>query len=339
VFDIQPDSSIIIAGDWENDTLDSINGHYLVRLFPNGMIDTSFGSAGFVTTSLNNIEHMYEMKITSGNRILLSVRNSIPNISTVMAFDANGAIDSTYGIDGMAEIPGDSIFIGNLYHNREMLSKPNEHIVMVGQDPASYRIFTYELDENGFLEMVNNDTTAIVMSTEVLTTAILTSDDHIYLGTTNYTSGTMFMLDSLRQQDLVFANNGFLTELGNQSNYYLSSIGVQSDKKIIFAGNYAGSWTGGEVITRYYNSGLGVEEENNISFKVYPNPASQYFQISLSDPNETIEQVRIIDIAGKITYVPTNQNLPIDISFFSSGMYFVEVKTNKGRGVEKLLIR
>jgi uncharacterized delta-60 repeat protein len=342
VFDIQDDGKIMVAGYWANPLMPvAINGYFLARLLPNGSIDTSYGYQGFQTTPLDPLGDIFDIEITTTNQVLLLARRDSPNICTVMAFDSTGVVDSTYGMDGMAEIPGDPFFTGNSYSSIRMLPMPGEQLTIVGQKmDATTGVYTYELDDNGFLQMVNNDTTSLILIDASLSDAILTAGNDLYLSTTNFMMGTMFKMDSLRQQDLVFANNGTLTEVGNHTNYALVHIGMQSDQKILFAGLYddASIPESGAIISRYYNSSIGLENETGYSFRIFPNPSTDHVFVSLSAPDDVIQQMSVTDMTGKSIHLPVQQDQSIDVSTFPAGIYFIDVQTNKGRGVRKLVV-
>lgn len=83
----------------------------------------------------------------------------------------------------------------------------------------------------------------------------------------------------------------------------------------------------------YYNdaSPIGVEEFENVTLSIFPNPASEILYI-VSEENKEIDQIRILDAAGKVVYDHSflNQNLiQIDVNRFSSGTYTMVVKTTE----------
>jgi hypothetical protein len=72
-----------------------------------------------------------------------------------------------------------------------------------------------------------------------------------------------------------------------------------------------------------------IKEGNEIT--IYPNPTSSIFTITSSDK---IKEVRVYDILGNLirNYESgiRNKEATIDISSYANGMYFVEIKTEKG---------
>lgn len=68
---------------------------------------------------------------------------------------------------------------------------------------------------------------------------------------------------------------------------------------------------------------------------MYPNPATDQFTIQL-DKDSELEIVNIYTNLGQLIHT-TSENF-VDTSTFSSGLYFVEVFTNKGKATKKLII-
>ncbi len=88
------------------------------------------------------------------------------------------------------------------------------------------------------------------------------------------------------------------------------------------------------------NTVLNTTLENNEviaqQFKVYPNPASNYVRIDNTSQN-TINQISIISMNGKIIYTTHNSFDHIDISAQAKGKYFVKIDTNHGHFVQKII--
>ncbi|MFK8038156.1 MAG: T9SS type A sorting domain-containing protein [Crocinitomicaceae bacterium] len=77
--------------------------------------------------------------------------------------------------------------------------------------------------------------------------------------------------------------------------------------------------------------GLGISENSNLTFTVFPNPAKSSLNIESED---VIQSIRIVDLSGKLVYEnKTISNLEnINIEGLSSGLYNIEVRTINGVG-------
>lgn len=84
---------------------------------------------------------------------------------------------------------------------------------------------------------------------------------------------------------------------------------------------------------------VGVEENEEETLKIYPNPATN--SISITTNNEQLKTIYIVNVYGeKVMYqqVTVNtQQLSIDVSSFAKGIYFLEAETEKGIIRKKLV--
>jgi uncharacterized delta-60 repeat protein len=96
---IQSDGKIVTAGSM------SIGGNSsefsLVRLNPNGSLDSSFGTNGLVRSNLQPMGESVALalKIQSNGRLLVAGRAG--NNAAVVRYDTNGTLDSSFDADGM----------------------------------------------------------------------------------------------------------------------------------------------------------------------------------------------------------------------------------------------
>lgn len=77
---------------------------------------------------------------------------------------------------------------------------------------------------------------------------------------------------------------------------------------------------------------LGTSSVTKKKFGIYPNPASDFIQI---ETDEKLKEVNIYSATGQ--KVITSQELKIPIRALSSGVYFVEIKTNSGSVIHKIV--
>lgn len=79
------------------------------------------------------------------------------------------------------------------------------------------------------------------------------------------------------------------------------------------------------------------EIKTDVNINIYPNPASNQFNISAS---EMINKFEIIDLSGRVisTGNPMSYNATIDIQNFASGSYLIKLQTDKNTVIEKIVI-
>lgn len=93
-------------------------------------------------------------------------------------------------------------------------------------------------------------------------------------------------------------------------------------------GNYACEVTYGSCVdttTCTSITGVGINESESITLKIYPNPTNGIVNIETS---ESIELIRIYNSNGELVLV--SQSSIINFETFVQGLYFVEVITTKG---------
>ncbi|WP_298425777.1 FG-GAP-like repeat-containing protein [uncultured Kordia sp.] len=93
-----------------------------------------------------------------------------------------------------------------------------------------------------------------------------------------------------------------------------------------------------QVLTVVEGSTLGINEENAEKFSVYPNPAKDYIFV-----NTTISEsytLTVFDSLGKQVFSQKSQGLQskLDVSNLSSGIFFLEIRTEKSKTVQKVVI-
>ncbi|NMH29023.1 T9SS type A sorting domain-containing protein [Flavobacterium silvaticum] len=82
---------------------------------------------------------------------------------------------------------------------------------------------------------------------------------------------------------------------------------------------------------------LGVSDYASSLVKVYPNPAKDILNVSLTDA--TASEARIYDLNGRLVLSRqlTGTDTAIDLSTLSTGMYALELITNQGKAVKKIV--
>lgn len=74
--------------------------------------------------------------------------------------------------------------------------------------------------------------------------------------------------------------------------------------------------------------------KNNFSF--YPNPVNNVLNISVKS-EMTINNLSITDLNGRVVYSSSAAINSIDVSDLSSGVYFISIETNEGKGTAKFV--
>lgn len=88
-----------------------------------------------------------------------------------------------------------------------------------------------------------------------------------------------------------------------------------------------------------------VVERIKSELSVFPNPTSGNISVLLSNTNQGVYTIKVIDVVGKIVYLQ-NENSENNVfasftlpSGLTSGVYFVEVNNNVDRFIQKIILR
>lgn len=86
-------------------------------------------------------------------------------------------------------------------------------------------------------------------------------------------------------------------------------------------------------------STLSIEDVSAVkNLKLHPNPFKD--ELHLSSDNHTIKEVSIIDITGKLIKTITNisaTTYQLDASYLTTGNYLIQIKTDEGVEVHKVI--
>ena len=75
---------------------------------------------------------------------------------------------------------------------------------------------------------------------------------------------------------------------------------------------------------------------NNLEFKIFPNPAKNHLFIGGLPPGEW--EIRIFDVSGKLMSSENLDKSAISVEHLSQGMYFLEVLSEQGSGMQRIVI-
>ena len=80
---------------------------------------------------------------------------------------------------------------------------------------------------------------------------------------------------------------------------------------------------------------LGINDIEFVNLKIYPNPTSDYINITATT---TIDKVELYSILGQKVYVANNTST-IDVSRFDSGVYFIQLHSGNDSITKKIIIQ
>lgn len=306
--------------------------------------NVNYANVGFITyrvtgnqTDTVNTSSIDEVQLDkSGDYLVIKTGNSGPSVIEVEILNLLTG-NSEYLTDNAPDFsPGHSdngtgFVIGadnwnNTYTYRD-LSSPH----------TSYSVLDFNNDWTlgNHVSMLNDDESWMLMSTFVAST--LNSSgifvDEIFQFSTDGNK-------SVRR--LAHTHSDYLNQNPNNSYWSMPRANISRDGKyVVFTSNW-GSTSRMDVFILKITPQLstGIKEIVNFSFKIFPNPTAEKFTIDIKDLNEADGTVKIRNVLGEIVFqkqIDTKQET-LDLNL-PSGMYFVELSTNKGTIVQKLCIQ
>lgn len=87
-------------------------------------------------------------------------------------------------------------------------------------------------------------------------------------------------------------------------------------------------------------SQLGIDENGNMIFSIYPNPSNGIFNVAISNPADEAT-IQVMDIAGRIIYVNDHVNgqVSVDLSSFANGNYMIAIDLNGATHVKRITLK
>lgn len=86
----------------------------------------------------------------------------------------------------------------------------------------------------------------------------------------------------------------------------------------------------------------GVAEVSDLGISIYPNPASTIVTINVPRGADELKEIQMMDISGRIVYSAspsmTSNDISLDVSRFSRGVYTVRIRMNQQWVVKKICL-
>lgn len=329
--DVQTDGKIVVGGLFS--TFDYVWGGSqtpaggIARLNSDGSLDTSFDIGGFSGSTGIGQRQIHKVIVQPDGKILVAGHFSHyggdPGLLIVRlntdgtlddSFNANNnfstAFDGFYGqVYDMELLPDGKIMItGNYSGNAKGLNRLNSD----GSLNTSFVVSPAISDHRGFTLAVQSDGKVLAA--------------RVYFGS----SGQNFVVER-------YNADGALDETFPEKilNNDVKDIIVQNDGNITFVGYFNYNPMG--IMRLLGDTPASIEENPQILFSLYPNPADNIVNFSNIPENSTIN---IIDLTGKVMYEKTASGYDesVDVSGFSGGVYLVRVENNGSITHKKLVI-
>ncbi len=208
--------------------------------------------------------------------------------------------------------------------------------IPLGSDNGDFRVWIY-LDNSG-----NEYNTNALDFTSIWQERYIHAVNFVYPITVRWDS-------SLFNSEVLFANSGYPINHAIMDNEYLFlSGGGETGWDMLVADSVelpSFWWGSGNQFPLFLSmslgpvgSGVGVHKLQQIDFSVFPNPATDY--VFLTFPKVVQAYFRIMDANGKLIKSESfsGDRKRINIEDLESGLYFIEIQSEEGRVIKKLVV-
>ncbi len=295
---LQPDGKVVAVGADQATGTGNTLFPMICRIKINGTLDSSFGTNGRFVQSFNSASNgqFFSTCLYPNGRILAvgMCTGSTQTLSGpgVMRFKPNGTLDSTFGTNGIQQIPMWTAFAA---HGTLM---PNGDIIIAASDVVSGKAYLryIKLDSTGALKSsfgsggivsMNNVQVASIESIPLVQT---NGKAVVVTSAVNTTFGSMFMsrLKADGTADSTFGVNGIATfpSSGFQG-FSVYGASLQPDDKILIYGG-TGFY---DFVARFKANGSldsGFAMNGELKYRTQPGSANQYFSKAFQTADSTL---------------------------------------------------
>lgn len=329
---IQSNNKIVIGG---GNNINNILDYVLVRLNPNGTLDTTFGNNGISQIGLNNIDEMIsKIEVLNDGKIMAigytseGFGNGLQAV--IMRFNSVGLLDPTFSGNGkyLTNWPVD-------YDMRGDIKMQTDGKFLFTFETTNDTFIVFRMNSNGipdnnfgFGGYATSSLTGIERSTQLYYNPI--SQDITLIGTSLEDDVAKFSLARFSGNGFIdgsFGNSGWvITDLGNPAEAV--SATATGDGKLVVSGYLYDEVLNDYdiVMAKYYiNESLSLHNPNDVSIQLFPNPVSETLYVRMKN-EATAENFKVTDMSGKVVL---NGKLSLEqgihVSALARGVYFISL--------------
>jgi uncharacterized delta-60 repeat protein len=249
---VQADGKIVVGGYVSTSAMGSSGG--LARLNSDGSLDSTFGSGGKIT---NSMQMIWGLVIQAGGKIVAGGSANVRHRGSDFALirhNANGTVDTTFGNSGMVTTD----FFGSDDAIRELTSDGNGNLIAAGQASQDFGLARYTpngLPDSTFGNGGKATTDIFANSDQAYGVAVQSNGQIVaagigYMLATSTHFFTLVRYNSNGTLDTTFGSGGIVTtNIAGGTWNIAHSVAIQADGKIV---------AGGSASTPSYPNGSAV---------------------------------------------------------------------------------
>ena len=123
--------------------------------------------------------------------------------------------------------------------------------------------------------------------------------------------------------------------LENPRTVYAADLDGDGYQDVISGARFGGGEPDYKLVWYKNQTYLGIEENNAIDVWVYPNPVKDILFISI--PAATVENITVYTVLGKMVLKTDDLGSGVNLSSLPTGSYFVDIETDTGSIIKKVI--
>ncbi|MCF6308284.1 MAG: T9SS type A sorting domain-containing protein [Flavobacteriaceae bacterium] len=205
---------------------------------------------------------------------------------------------------------------------------------------------TYSISQNNLiLQNPNGDIVNVIVTPVNETTINVYSIVH-FINITDYFDHNINIENNIIELNLCYQSTVFPEEDFVTHNDEIDVTGLSGEYSLIISifDNSEGCYVN-ELDSETMSFSLPLEDEVQLSnptfnlkskIKAYPNPVKNILQIT-NNSNSAINSIQVYDVLGKLILQENNPTSKLDVSSLKSGLFFVQITTDKGVVTKKVV--
>ncbi len=338
---LQKDGKIVVAG---YAYIGSTPDFALIRYNMDGMVDTTFGGDGIVTTAVGTSEDIASSIAIQDDGKIVAAGNSISSTTNrdfaLVRYNTNGSLDSSFSQDGIVT----TAWSASNDIISSMVIQPNGKILATGSASRIGKIdiaiarynsdgtidSTFSGDGIQFFQLSKNSDNGGAI-------CLQPNGKIIFTGWSNSNVAyNLVRVDSNGNIDYSWGDSGIVRNPSVPSGL-ISALVLQPNGRLIAVGYLNSPKQSLFALVRYQTElSSDIKDLQLDPFLIYPNPVSSTLNVKNKFGRLLI---KISDYSGKQIYhsMTDSESVDIDVSQFENGVYFLELKSEKMIRLQKFI--
>ncbi|RZJ72483.1 T9SS type A sorting domain-containing protein [Flavobacterium sp.] len=341
---IQSDDKIVVLGKHEVSGSPDL---FLWRFFPNGALDTNFGSQGKIVIPVSgnafSESELNAFRLVTGDKMILSRVINLDGVQTfvVQRLNPNGTIDASFGNNGQFSYVGgidsgftigdDGTFFFSVFEIVDDFGNGVSSILKANAEGTLIPDFEILLDgsfgTNAFPTQIVSKGNLLYIWAD---TADFPQAPQLYCYNTNGTPVSSFGNNGkaiIEIPDILWSQGGLMntTSSGNVLAAMVTHVSDTGSDVNLFTFSIVGE------------SQLQVQDKKTATLALSPNPCGDLFSIKSDEPQ--MLSVAIYDNLGRKVLAKKDiaDSESVEISGLSAGIYSVEITSDSSKSIQKLI--